>query len=51
MENEIGSPLTPFLEDGDVIILDGALATELERRGQICAMRYGQPSCCWKTLR
>jgi homocysteine S-methyltransferase len=27
------SPLTPFLEEHGVIMLDGALATELERRG------------------
>src|SRR5207248_1863034 len=27
------NPFTPFLENDGVIILDGALATELERRG------------------
>ena len=27
------NPLTPFLDKKDVVILDGALATELERRG------------------
>src|SRR6266571_2708283 len=27
------NPLAPFLENDDVLVLDGALATELERRG------------------
>src|SRR5262249_56067138 len=27
------NPLTPFLEKHQVVVLDGALATELERRG------------------
>lgn len=33
MEVEVRNPLTPFLQRQGVVILDGALATELERRG------------------
>lgn len=33
MEMMRNNPLTPFLTDGGVVILDGALATELEARG------------------
>jgi homocysteine S-methyltransferase len=33
MEQLFVNPLTPFLEKHGVVILDGALATELERRG------------------
>jgi homocysteine S-methyltransferase len=33
MEGKFSSPLMPFLEQEGVVILDGALATELERRG------------------
>ena len=33
MEVRTGNPLTPFLQEQGVMILDGALATELERRG------------------
>jgi homocysteine S-methyltransferase len=29
----LANPLTPFLADGGTVVLDGALATELERRG------------------
>lgn len=32
-DREMFNPLTPFLEANGVIIIDGALATELERRG------------------
>ncbi|RIK38398.1 MAG: hypothetical protein DCC57_20945, partial [Chloroflexi bacterium] len=30
---KVNNPLTPFLADHGVMVLDGALATELERRG------------------
>jgi homocysteine S-methyltransferase len=30
----VRNPFEPFLEDRDFVVLDGALATELERRGQ-----------------
>jgi homocysteine S-methyltransferase len=33
MTKSVENPLTPFLEGQGVIILDGAMATELERRG------------------
>ena len=33
MMSERDNPLSPFLREQGVIILDGALATELERRG------------------
>jgi homocysteine S-methyltransferase len=33
METITENPLTPFLQDNGVVMLDGALATELERRG------------------
>lgn len=33
MVNRLSSPLAPFLQGDGVLILDGALATELERRG------------------
>jgi homocysteine S-methyltransferase len=31
--NSLNNPLAPFLAEGGVVVLDGALATELERRG------------------
>src|SRR3712207_3743971 len=33
MENIVANPLTPFLQEQGVMILDGGMATELERRG------------------
>jgi homocysteine S-methyltransferase len=33
MDKRVGNPLTPFLQKQGVVILDGAMATELERRG------------------
>jgi homocysteine S-methyltransferase len=39
MPAEIQGPLTPLLRDGGTVILDGGLATELERRGADLADR------------
>ncbi len=39
------NPIAKALAEQDCLVLDGALATELERRGGPCAMRCGRPSC------